>query len=262
MMIEDAFQEYDADLTLLLESVWGEGFLSPGGTAEVDRFLDKVSLTEKRVLDIGSGLGGIDIYLASRHELAHIHGIDIDPYLIDRSTQLADRQALSERVSFQQVDPGPLPFPDASFDLVISKDSIIHIPDKQELASDIYRVLRPGGEFAASDWLAGYEGEPPPEMIAYLEAEGLDFGLANAAVYREALADAGFENQGFTDRNEWYRAIARDERTAMRGHLFNDLSQSLEKSFLERELTVWDTMIDVLDKGYLRPTHLYARKPL
>ena len=54
---------------------------------------------------------------------------------------------LSEKISIELVSPGQLPFEDGSFEVVFSKDSIIHIPDKSALASDVYRVLKPGGRF-------------------------------------------------------------------------------------------------------------------
>ena len=45
--------------------------------------------------------------------------------------------------------PGPLPFTDASFDVVFSKDALLHVPDKDALFAEIFRVLKPGGVFAA-----------------------------------------------------------------------------------------------------------------
>ena len=50
-----------------------------------------------------------------------------------------------ERSGFVKVWPGPLPFPPESFDIVFSKDAIVHIPDKHALMEDVYRVLKPGG---------------------------------------------------------------------------------------------------------------------
>ncbi len=260
-MSDDSFQEYDDDLVALLEAVWGEGFMSPGGTGEVDNYLRGVALAGLSVLDIGCGLGGMDVHLATRHKVARITGIDVEPGLIPRCERLAQKYGIADQIDFLCVEPGPLPFHDSSFDAVISKDSIIHIADKGALAADVFRVLKPGGRFAASDWLAGYEDEPSPEMKTYIEAEGLDFGLASANAYRVALESAGFVDIDIVDRNAWYREEARREREQLRGALYEGLKNQVGIEFLEHQIEVWNTMIVALDQGQLRPTHLRSRKP-
>ncbi len=259
-MTDDSFQEYDDDMNALLEAVWGEGFASPGGTDEVDRYLQGVDLAGLSVLDIGCGLGGVDIHLAKQHRVGKVTGIDIDPGLIQRCETLARKQGVTEQTEFVCVKPGPLPFDDASFDAVTSKDSIIHIADKHKLAADIFRVLKPGGRFAASDWLSGYEGDPSPEMKAYLIAEGFDFGVASANTYRQALEAAGFEEIEIIDRNDWYRQEARRERDQLRGALYHSLASQVGTEFLEHEIDVWNKMIIVLDQEELRPTHFRCKK--
>lgn len=261
-MSESQFQEYDENLTALLEAVWGEGFMSPGGTGEVDAYLQGIQLEGLSVLDIGCGLGGVDVHLAKQHKAAMVTGIDIEQSLIEQCQALARKHGVESQTRFSCVEPGPLPFEVASFDIVTSKDSIIHIADKHELARDIFRVLKPGGWFVASDWLAGYEGEPSPEMQAYLDAEGLDFGLASAKTYQQALENAGFAEIDLVDRNQWYQQEARTEREHMRGDLYDGLASSIGKEFLEHEIEVWDTMIVALDLGQLRPHHLRGRKPV
>lgn len=260
-MTETENQEYDDNLMALLEALWGEGFMSPGGVAEVDRYLEGIELRGKTVLDIGCGLGGVDLHLLRRHGAAQVTGIDIDPALIERSRQLAHKYQVEDRLDFICVEPGPLSFDDASFEIVTSKDSIIHITDKQALAADVFRVLEAGGWFVASDWLAGYDDQPSPEMQAYLVAEGLDFGLASATTYREAMQAAGFVDIGIVDRNEWYRQQARSEREQLSGQLYDSLASKLGSDFVEHEIDVWDKMILAIDQGQLRPTHLRGRKP-
>lgn len=260
-MTEQATQEYDDNLMALLEAVWGEGFMSPGGVDEVDRYLNGIELTGLSVLDIGCGLGGIDVHLVKRHGAAMVTGIDVDPALIDRCDLLAQKYEVTAQIEFICVEPGPLPFGNASFDIVTSKDSIIHIPDKKELAADVYRVLAPGGWFVASDWLAGYEGEPSHEMKEYLVTEGLDFGLASAKTYLEALESAGFTGIEIVDRNDWYRQQARQEREQMGGILYDGLASKVGTEFLEHEIEVWDKMIIAIDQEQLRPSHLRGRKP-
>ena len=261
-MSEATIQEYDDNLMTLLEAIWGEGFMSPGGTAEVDRYLDGIELSGLSVLDIGCGIGGVDLHLAREHGAARVIGIDIDAVLVERCNQLAEKYQATQQLQFRCVEPGPLAFEAASFDVVTSKDSIIHITDKQELARDIFRVLQPGGWFVASDWLAGYENQPSAEMRIYLEAEGLDFGLASAATYSAALQAAGFSDIGIVDRHEWYQQQARVEREQLGGVLYAGLESTVGTEFLEHEIEVWDKMIVALDQGQLRPTHLRAHKPL
>ena len=260
-MNEPAPQEYDDKLTALLEAIWGEGFLSPGGIDEVDRYLAGIKLEGLAVLDIGCGLGGVDIHLVKQHRAAMVSGIDVDQALIDRCRQLAEKSGVGSQTEFICVEPGRLAFADASFDVVTSKDSIIHIPDKQALAEDVFRVLKPGGWFAASDWLAGYDNEPSAEMQAYLVAEGLDFGLATAEVYQQALATAGFTDLDIVDRNDWYRQHAHHERERLEGVLYEGLVAATGTRFVDHEIEVWEKMIVALEQGQLRPTHLRGRKP-
>jgi phosphoethanolamine N-methyltransferase len=260
-MPETDFQEYDDNLMALLEALWGEGFMSPGGVAEVDRYLAGIELRGKTVLDIGCGLGGVDLHLLRQHEALQVTGIDIDPALIERCKQLAEKYQLADRARFICVEPGPLAFDDASFEIVTSKDSIIHIADKQALAADVFRVLEAGGWFVASDWLAGYDDLPPPEMQAYIEAEGLDFRLASATTYADALAAAGFVDIAIVDRNDWYRQQARSERDQLADKLYDGLASKTGTDFVEHEIEVWDKMIVAVDLGQLRPTHLRGRKP-
>lgn len=80
--------------------------------------------------------------------------------------RLAERRAadagLGDRLSFIRVEPGPLPFDDGAFDLVFSKDAIVQVAVKKSLLDECFRVLRPGGVFASSDWLRRGEGVLSP----------------------------------------------------------------------------------------------------
>ena len=53
----------------LLKVVWGEGFLSPGGTAEIDEIMTGVDATGRAVLDIGCGCGGAAFHLLKKSQL-------------------------------------------------------------------------------------------------------------------------------------------------------------------------------------------------
>ena len=130
---------YDA-MMKMLELIWGEGFMAPGGTRNVDKMVQGLDLQDKRVLDIGCGMGGPDCYLAEQHG-ARTTGIDLEPQLIESARALAQEKGLQSQCEFIRVEPGALPFPDQHFDLVISSGAFTQISDKSKMFAECYRVL-------------------------------------------------------------------------------------------------------------------------
>jgi SAM-dependent methyltransferase len=252
---------YDGRLIGLLEMIWGEGFLSPGGPDEVGRVIAGLDLAGRSVLDIGCGVGGIDVLLVERYDAGYVTGIDVEDTVLAEARARVHRHGLDARIGVTKVAPGPLPFPPGTFDVVFSKDSIVHIPDKETLAREVYRVLRPGGWFAASDWLIGHDDEPSAAMRDYIAAEGLDFGMASPSRYEAALTAAGFADVSVVSRHEWYAQAARGELEQMRGPLRERAAAVLGADFVDHNIELWTKMISVLDTGEHRPTHLRARRP-
>lgn len=252
---------YPPRMIAMLEAIWGEGFLSPGGREEVARVIGDHDLRGASVLDIGCGAGGIDVALVQVHGAGFVTGIDVEDDVIAHARRLIDRHGLTPRIGLAKVAPGPLPFPPGTFDVVFSKDSIVHIPDKASLMAEVFRVLKPGGWFLASDWLIGHDSAPSPEMAAYVAAEGLDFGMASPTRYRLAMEAAGFVGVETVSRNAWYRVQAREELARLKGAEGEAAARVVGADFVAQNAGIWARMIPVLDAGEHCPTHLRARKP-
>ena len=254
-------EHYPLDSILFLEALWGDGFLSPGGPEEVQRLLSGLDVAGRTVVDIGSGAGGIPVLLAGRYGAARVIGLDVEATVVAHARAKAKRAGLQERVEIRKVEPGPMPLPDAGVDIVFSKDSIVHIADKEALAADAFRVLKSGGWFVASDWLISHDGEPSPEMADYLAKEDLDFGMASPARYRRALEEAGFVDVSLSNRNPWYRTVAREELARLEGAGRDAFLTVMDEAALNAQVETWRAMVIVLESGEHCPHHFRGRKP-
>ncbi|MCV3736695.1 methyltransferase domain-containing protein [Rhizobium sp. TRM96647] len=253
--------EYDDEAIRFLAVVWGEGYLSPGSSQEVDRVLAGIDLSGKSVLDFGCGAGGVTLHIAKAHGPAEIVGYDVEQPVVDRARAAAVREGLTAQVRFIATPPGRLPFDDGEFDLVFSKDAMVHVPDKAALFAELFRVLKPGGRLAASDWLISHDGEPSQEMKDYIEAEGLSFGMASPSHYLQAMGAAGFVDVSTVDRNGWYREVARTELERLQGALHAAAVAAVGEAYVDKNIRTWIAMQKVLDSGEHCPTHLFGSKP-
>lgn len=251
--------EYTDELIALLELIWGTGFLSPGGPEAVKAIVGNRDLTDKQVLDIGCGLGGIELILA-REFGARVTGIDIEKELVRRANELMAREGLSDRVECRLVEPGPLTFADASFDAVFGKDSWIHVEDKAGFFAEIFRVLKPGGLLLAGDWMRS--GKPyGKDMEYFFKMEGLTYHMDRIENYGAIIRDAGFADVELEDIADEYRVQGHKEYQDMQGRLKPAMIEALGEDGQAHFEENWRAMCVVLDSGELRPGRFRARKP-
>jgi len=251
--------EYGIKQIMFLESVWGEGFLSPGGVEEIELVVEGLDLKGKTILDIGCGCGGAAFHLLRQHGAAHVTGVDVEPLVIERASALAVQYGLTSETTFNTVEPGPLPFADHSMDMIFSKDAFLHIPDKEALMQDCARVLKPGGIIAASDWMRIDDNPPSAQMRDYIKSEGLDMHMCSLERYRNALTQSGFEDIDLLDRNAWYHRKAIDEVAELKGPLRQTIVDLIGETDADHVTEIWEKMVGVLALGEHRPGHFRAR---
>jgi ubiquinone/menaquinone biosynthesis C-methylase UbiE len=120
-----------------------------------------------RVLDVATGTG--NVALRAVRSGARVTGLDLTPGLLEIAALRA--AALSAEVQWVQGDAEALPFPDHSFDRVLSAFGIQFAPRHEIAASELVRVCRPGGAIALANWTPeGFVGQMFAVLSPYMPA--------------------------------------------------------------------------------------------
>ena len=160
------------------------------------------------VLDIGCGNGNTAIWMAGSTR-CRATGIDLSGVRVENAVRAktALDYELSSRLSFEKASAASLPFEDGAFSHVWSQATIYHVPDKQSVLNEAYRVLAKGGTFVFDDLT-----KPTPDISPQ----------AQKYVYDRLMFDTPFSFTGY--------------QTALKAHGFDvveaeDLSKHLKTSY-------------------------------
>ncbi len=251
--------EYDDNMVTMLELIWGEGYMAPGGAGNVARMLRGLETRGKHILDIGCGIGGPAFEMARTFE-AHVVGVDLEAPLIERAKDAARRHGLANQCAFQTVDIGPLPFAEQSFDIVVTAGAITQTKDKAAIISDCFRVLRPGGYLSCYDWTRT-DSEYSDDMLYWFKMEDLSYALETLDDYKQHFRDCGYVEVEIEDASDWYREQATREYELIRGELYPRMVELLGQESADHFVENWRAMVIVCDKGEMRQGYCRGRKP-
>ncbi|XP_029917786.1 phosphoethanolamine methyltransferase isoform X2 [Myripristis murdjan] len=200
-------QQYTRRGILRYEKMFGAGYVSTGGPSTTKEFVDLLNLRPgQRVLDIGCGIGGGNFYMAKTFGV-EVLGLDLSENMVD----IAMERAIAEKlplVHFEVADATKRTFPEGSFDVIYSRDTILHIADKLALFKRFHSWLKPGGQLLISDYCCG---EKPwiPQFQAYVKQRG--YILYTPAQYGKFIEQAGFTNVRAEDRTAQFIQVIKTE---------------------------------------------------
>lgn len=221
-------QYYDL-VTDFYEYGWGSSFhfaprapneTFPASLARHERYLaHRLALRPgMRVADLGCGVGG-PLREIARFSGATIVGVNNNGYQLERARRLTEEAGLSHLAEFLECDFMHMDAPEGSFDAAYAIEATVHAPDKVGCYGEVFRVLKPGGCFAAYEYcLTGrFDADNPRhrQIKSDLEVGGALPDIAFPHQVDDALRQVGFELLETADLNEragpgvpWYQPLA------------------------------------------------------
>ncbi len=187
--IADVNKVYEGPVGQLWEMLMGEE-IHVGGGGETDILAEKARINRATcVLDVCSALGGPARHLARKYG-CNVTGLDATAKMVDEAVARTELEGLSHLVMFRLGNALDIPFHAGIFDVVWGQDAWCYITDKERLVREAYRVLKPGGVIAFTDWIqagsmSDNEWEELNTFMAFPYMETLDG-------YERMLIEEGF----------------------------------------------------------------------
>ena len=172
-----------------------------GGRVATKSFLDSLDIAaDDLVLDVDCGLGGASRFAAEQYG-CRVSGIDLTLEYVKTGEVLCSWVGLGNRITFEQGDATATPYSEGAFDKSFMIHVGMNIANKQALASELHRVLRPGGRLGIYDVMRVSDGDlrfPVPWATTPEESN-----LSSPDEYKAALEAAGLRVIAERDRRSF-----------------------------------------------------------
>jgi len=177
--------------------------------------MDLEPIDGKNILALCSAGGDVAFWLARQMKQGKVTGLELDPMLLASASQLAKEQGLENLVEFRQAEKTHIPFPNETFDALVSEFVVFPTPAPTEIGQpEMARVLNSGGMMVLTDVIVT---KPIPEdMRADFRVIGLDYLCEGTQDdFRRWMEEAGLIDVEIVDLTSIVRRVWEHRRKTM-----------------------------------------------
>lgn len=240
------------------EWIFGETFISSGGLQTTKEIVERMNLKDgDRILDVGCGAGGHDFYMAERYDVK-ILAVDLSVNMMSMALEhFAKRPHLTRKIQFEALDATRANFPEGSFDVIYSRDTLLHIADKHSLLRNFFKWLAPGGKLVFTDYCRG-DQDHSAEFKKYVAERG--YNLLTVKEYEHLMKEAGFEEVRSEDISQNFLQVLRIELNKLiteKDRFLKEFTQE-DYDYLKKG---WEAKIERVTNGDQVWCFGYGKKP-
>lgn len=193
--------------------IWRDGVRShPESLIESNQMLvEGLSLdASSHVLDSGCGMGAFAVWLASRYR-CQVTGITVSPLHVRMANMLATMSGVDSLCQFLVMDMNGLNFENSQFDYIFNQETSCYVVDKKSYLKNIYRLLKPGGQWRAQEFAVSPQPLSPRMREKYeVVCQGFHIpSFLSSVEMGNILNETGFQSVEINDVTHWTAPTAR-----------------------------------------------------
>lgn len=209
-----------------------------------------------KILDIGSGYGGAARFLAKKFQY-QITCLNLSEKENQRNIEKNREQGLDQLIEVKTGSFEDLPFENNFFDVVWSEDAILHSANKEKVFSEVYRVLKDGGQFIFTDPMQS-ENADPAQLKPVYDRIHLD-EMGSFGRYEKSLAGLGMEKIQIMDLSK-HLPVHYGRIKELLFEKKSEIENSISPEYIEKMIDGLQHWVDAGNAGNLSWGILHFRK--
>lgn len=247
-----------ADKIQIIEKLWGEGNVFPGGDEYVDNFTTPLGLNhEMSVLDLNAGLGGLARKLA-RESNVYVTGLEPNKLLASRGMVMSIAAGKSKQATVTYYDPAEY-IASRKYDCVFARELFFRIIGKEKFFHAVSESVKSkGGQIVFTDYILEEKDKDKPAILKWLSVEKTATPLSYIAMVKE-WKGLGFDLRVAEDQTMFYRSEILRSLAVFVEFMTMNIPSLDTKPMIVREINLWALRIAAFDSG-LRYCRFYGIK--